>query len=180
MADVSQYPKESSLLPGKGGGNLGGLPKPRAQCHAEWARTADKDKGAVVFLGEFHYTRLASRAQACLSQPEGCRSWYRGRHEERRIYRLKAVVLDLDPKAIVLLIGTNDMGNGAEPEEVADNLEAILQEKRKLNPNLPVIVCEVMPRSDRNQQSRPTGLKNSTRWSRRQIKNYPQFTLCDT
>jgi len=92
---------------------------------------------------------------------------------------LKADVLDLDPKAIVLLIGTNDIGYGAKPEEVADNIEAILQEIKKFNPNLPVIVCEVMPRSDHHQH--PAGrIEKLNALVAAAIKNDPQFTLCDT
>jgi lysophospholipase L1-like esterase len=66
------------------------------------------------------------------------------------LYRLNADVLDLKPKAVVLLIGTNDIGLGANPEDVADNIKAILLELKRSNPHMPVIVCRVMPRSDSN------------------------------
>ncbi len=55
-------------------------------------------------------------------------------------------MLDLDPKAIVLLIGTNDIGNGAKPEDAADNLEAILRDLKQVNPTLPVIVYSLRGR----------------------------------
>ena len=53
VSEVSQYPKDPSLLPGKGpAATWSGLPRLWAQRHAEWARTAARDKGAVVFLGD--------------------------------------------------------------------------------------------------------------------------------
>ena len=151
VADVSQYPKDPSLLPGKGpAATWSGLPKLWAQRHAEWARTADKDKGAVVFLGDSITQGWYALANAFPNLKVANRG-IGGDTTRGVLYRLKADVLDLDPKAIVLLIGTNDIGNGANPEDVADNLEAIIQEIKKFNPHLPVVVCEVMPRSDRNQ-----------------------------
>ncbi|HLZ54252.1 MAG TPA: SGNH/GDSL hydrolase family protein [Verrucomicrobiae bacterium] len=179
VADVSQYPKDPTLLPGKGpAATWSGLPKLWAQRHAEWARTADQDKGAVVFLGDsitqgwhalanaFPHLKVANRGIG-------------GDTTRGVLYRLKADVLDLDPKAIVLLIGTNDIGNGAKPEDVADNIEAILQEIKKFNPNLPVIVCEVMPRADRGQHPADR-IEKLNALVAAAIKNDPQFTLCDT
>lgn len=177
--DVSQYPKDPSSLPGKGpAATWSGLPKLWAQRHAEWARTAAGDQGAVVFLGDSITQGWHSLANAF----PGIKVANRGIGGDTTrgvLYRLKADVLDLDPKAIVLLIGTNDIGNGAKPEEVADNIEAILQEIKQFNPHLPVIVCEVMPRSDRGQHpadriEKLNGLITAA------IKNDPQFTLCDT
>jgi len=67
-------------------------------------------------------------------------------------YRLKGDVLDLQPKAVVLLIGTNDLGLGAEPEVVAKNVTQIIRALRAAGgPQPPVIVCKVMP-SDASKQ----------------------------
>jgi lysophospholipase L1-like esterase len=179
VSDVSQYPKDPSLLPGKGpAATWSGLPKLWAQRHAEWARTAARDKGAVVFLGDSITQGWYSLANAFPNLKVANRGI--GGDTTRGVwYRLKADVLDLDPKAIVLLIGTNDIGNGAKPEDVADNLEAILQEIKKFNPRLPVIVCEVMPRSDRNQH--PAGrIEKLNALVAAAIENDPQFALCDT
>lgn len=179
VSDVSEYPKDPSLLPGKGpAATWNGLPKLWAQRHALWARTADQDKGAVVFLGDSITQGWYTLANAFPNIKVANRGI--GGDTTRGVwYRLKADVLDLDPKAIVLLIGTNDLGNGAKPEEVADNIEAILQEIKKFNPNLPVIVCEVMPRSDRNQHPADR-IEKLNALVVAAIKNDPQFTLCDT
>jgi lysophospholipase L1-like esterase len=70
-------------------------------------------------------------------------------------FRLKEDVIDLHPRAVVLLIGTNDLELGAAPELVSGNVKAILGELRASNSKLPVLVCKVMPSSE--TKSRPAG-----------------------
>src|SRR5215472_945491 len=177
--DVSQYPKDPSSLPGKGpAATWSGLPKLWAQRHAEWARTSAQDKGAVVFLGDSITQGWHSLANAFPNIKVANRG-IGGDTTRGVLYRLQADVLDLDPKAIVLLIGTNDVGNGAKPEDVADNIETILQEIKKFNPHLPVVVCEVMPRSDRGQHPADR-IEKLNALVAASIKYDPQFTLCDT
>ena len=145
VSAVSQYPKDPSLLPGKGPATTSTeLPKIWAERHAEWSQTADKNKGAVVFLGDSITQGWHSLANAFPNLKVVNRG-IGGDTTRGVLYRLKADVLNLDPKAIVLLIGINDVGLGAKPEDVADNIETILQAIKKFNPNLPVIVCQIMP-----------------------------------
>ena len=63
------------------------------------------------------------------------------------LIRLKDDVLALKPSAVVLLIGTNDLEEGATPEIVAGNVKLILAEFKRHNPRMPVILCEVFPSS---------------------------------
>jgi lysophospholipase L1-like esterase len=179
VSAVSQYPKDPSLLPGKGPATTWTeLPKIWAERHAEWAQTADKNKGAVVFLGDSITQGWHSLANAFPNLKVVNRG-IGGDTTRGVLYRLKADVLNLDPKAIVLLIGINDVGLGAKPEDVADNIETILQEIKKINPNLPVIVCQIMP-SGEKQQRRAGTIEKINALVAAAIKNDPQFTLCDT
>ena len=177
--DVSHYPKDPSLLPGKGpAATWSGLPKVWAQRHAEWARTASRDRGAVVFLGDsitqgwnslardFHDMHVANRGIG-------------GDTTRGVLYRLKADVVSLKPKAVVLLIGTNDIGNGAKPDDVADNIEAILEELRQSNPDMPIIVCRVMPRSDQHLRF-VDNIEKLNAMIDRFVKNQPGVVECDT
>ena len=94
-------------------------------------------------------------------------------------YRLKEDVLGLDPEAVVLLIGTNDIGLGATPEEAAENLKTIFAMLKKYNAKMPVIVCKVMPSS--TKMSRPTDkLQRLNRLVDELIKGDTQFIRCDT
>jgi lysophospholipase L1-like esterase len=179
VADVSQYPTDPSLLPGKGpAATWSGLPKLWAQRHAEWARTAGRDQGAVVFLGDSITQGWNSLARDFPDLHVANRG-IGGDTTRGVLYRLNADVLGLKPRAVVLLIGTNDVGNGAKPDDVADNIEAIVQALRKFNPDMPVIVCRVMPRSDQNQRfvnniEKLNGLIDGF------VKTQPGVVECDT
>jgi lysophospholipase L1-like esterase/poly(3-hydroxybutyrate) depolymerase len=117
---------------------------------AAWSKNRERDQGAVVFLGDsitqgwgslandFPKFRVANRGISG-DTTRGVR------------YRLKGDVLDLEPKAVVLLIGTNDIGLGATPESVATNVQALIRELRAGSAPLPIIVCKVMP-SDASKQ----------------------------
>ena len=96
------------------------------------------------------------------------------------LYRLNADVLTLKPTAVVLLIGINDIGlNGGKPEDVADNIKAILQDLKQFNPRMPVIVCKVMPSS--NKQHRPTAkIEQLNALVDEIVKSDPHFIRCDT
>ena len=54
--------------------------------------------------------------------------------------------MELQPKAVSLLIGTNDLSLGGEPEQVIENIKAIIAELQKQNPNVPIVINRVMPR----------------------------------
>lgn len=178
-ADVSQYPTNDALLPGKGPlVTWSGFPKVWAQRHTEWAKTTGKDKGAVVFLGDSITQGWNSLANAFPNIKVANRG-IGGDTTRGVLYRMKDDVLDLNPKAIVLLIGTNDIGYNANPDDVADNIRAILENIKKFNPNMPVIICEVMPRSDQNQHF-VGGIEKLNTLVAAAIKNDPKFTLCDT
>jgi lysophospholipase L1-like esterase len=61
--------------------------------------------------------------------------------------RLDDDVLALDPQAVVLLIGTNDLDVALSPEDIAGNVKLILDRLTAHNANMPIIVCKVMPSS---------------------------------
>ena len=63
------------------------------------------------------------------------------------LYRLQADVLDLQPRALVVLIGTNDLGEHTSPEAVASNLRMFHDRVRAAYPTIPIAWCLVMPRA---------------------------------
>jgi lysophospholipase L1-like esterase len=50
------------------------------------------------------------------------------------------------PQAIVLLIGTNDLGHGRPPEEAAEGVRANLQYLRQRLPGAPILLLGLWPR----------------------------------
>lgn len=62
------------------------------------------------------------------------------------LYRLKEDVLDLHPRALVVLIGTNDLGEHTTPADIGKNLSVFLDRVRAEYPKIPIAWCLVMPR----------------------------------
>jgi len=56
-------------------------------------------------------------------------------------------VLALDPAAIVLLIGTNDLEEGATPDVIVGNLKLIVAAIERHDAKTPIVLCQVFPSS---------------------------------
>lgn len=178
--DVSQYPTNSALLPGKGVASKWNLlPYVWAKRHEEWAKTAQDDHEGVVFLGD----SITQGWGPLLAQSfPGLKVVNRGIGGDTTrgvLYRLDADVLSLDPKAIVLLIGTNDLGAGGNPADAADNIKAIVKVIHHKYPRLPVIVCEVMPSSEK--MGRPAAkIEKLNSLIKKDVRWHSHVYLCDT
>ena len=142
----------SNLFPGQGPVQPGiwfrGLWEQR---RSEWRKSAAADEGAVVFLGDSITQQWGTLAQDFPGYKVANRG-ISGDTTRGVRFRLKEDVIDLHPRAVVLLIGTNDLELGAAPELVAANVKAILAELRASNPRLPVLVCRVMPSSEKKNR----------------------------
>jgi lysophospholipase L1-like esterase len=55
-------------------------------------------------------------------------------------------VLALEPRGLVILIGTNDLAADTSPAQIADNLRVVLERIRAADPAVPVVWCLVTPR----------------------------------
>jgi hypothetical protein len=69
------------------------------------------------------------------------------------LIRLEEDVLSLNPRAVVMLMGTNDLEEKAEPETIAANVKLILAAVKKHNANMPIILCKVFPSSATKSRS---------------------------
>ena len=61
------------------------------------------------------------------------------------LFRLQEDVLDLQPKAIVFHIGSNDITAGSSVANVVANYNAILDQVQKANPATPIIILALLP-----------------------------------
>ncbi len=61
------------------------------------------------------------------------------------LLRLKEDVLSLKPSGVVMLMGTNDLEEGAEPAVIAENLKLIIAELKAANSEMPIVLCNVFP-----------------------------------
>jgi lysophospholipase L1-like esterase len=63
------------------------------------------------------------------------------------LIRLKEDVLDLNPRAVVILIGTNDLEEKATPETIDSDFRLLIAALEAHDPKMPIIACLVMPSS---------------------------------
>ena len=63
------------------------------------------------------------------------------------LFRLQEDVIDLNPMAVVILIGTNDMSAMEDHSLLVANLTSILKTLKDYNPFLPIVLCKLPPRN---------------------------------
>jgi lysophospholipase L1-like esterase len=141
-------------------------------------RNREKDKGAIVFLGDSITQGWGSLARDFPNLKVANRG-ISGDITRGVLYRLKEDVLDLNPRAVVLLIGTNDIEEKAEPQVIVENIKAILAAMKSHNPKMPVILCKVMP--SHPSKSRPAEkIRKLNALVDELVKGDSQIIRCDT
>jgi len=110
-----------------------------------WHRS--RDCGAVVFVGD-SITQLWSDLAGAFPNWKVANRGLNGDHSTDVLRRLPADVEPLRPRAVVLLVGSNDLDQGIDPGVVLANLRAIVSALRADSPRLPVAVCKIMPRGE--------------------------------
>lgn len=169
-------------LPGKPAVHIwSGLPKMWLQRRHHFQTTATNDTGAVVFLGD-SITQGWNTLARDFPDLKVANRGISGDISSGVLYRLQTDVLDLHPAGIVLLIGTNDLGNSndTDPADIASNIEAILAAIEKFNPNLRVIICKVMPRGEEAESHYVEKIKSLDAKLERIAKSNANFAICDT
>ena len=119
------------------------------QKRVEFSKKKEAEKGAIVFLGD-SITQGWTGAQKDFPTRKIANRGISGDTSRGVRYRLKEDVLDLNPKAVSILIGTNDLALGGTHEQIIGNIKAIIAELQKQNASVPIILNRVMPRGPEN------------------------------
>ena len=144
-----------------------------------WARQVDQDQHAVVFLGDSITQGWGGGLGAAFPGMKVANRGISGDTTRGVLFRLQEDVLALDPAAVVLLIGTNDLEEGATPEIAASNLRLILAGLEKHSRRMPIVLCEVFPSSA--TMKRPAEqIKSTNALYRAAVKNDPQIVYLET
>ncbi len=112
-----------------------------------FSKAAAQNKGAVVFLGDSITQGWRDDFRGDFGDMKVANRGISGDTTRGMLLRLKADVLDLEPAAVVMLMGTNDLEENAEPKTIAGNVKRIIDELKKHNPEMPIILCQVFPSS---------------------------------
>ena len=146
---------------------------------ATWAKKTEADQKAVVFLGHSITQGWGDNVGGSFPGLKVANRGISGDTTRGMLVRLADDVVALNPTGVVMLMGTNDLEEGADAATIAGNVQLILDALRAHNAKLPITVCRVFPASA--SKKRPadqikainTAIANVT-------KNYPQVTLVDT
>ncbi|MGC4003122.1 MAG: GDSL-type esterase/lipase family protein [Pirellulales bacterium] len=149
------YPdaKDEQAWPGKGPIRMFGWMVDHR--NAFWKRR-DADRGAVVFAGD-------SLTENWKAKPlgEAFPDWklanrgIGGDTSRGLLFRFEEDVLDLEPRALVLCIGSNDLSAHGDPAGIAANIQTMLAAARKRFPELPIVLCTVPPRAHPQAPAKP-------------------------
>jgi lysophospholipase L1-like esterase len=149
------------------------------QRRSAFARHAAEEQGAVVFLGDSITQGWGDDFGGAFADMKTANRGISGDTSRGVLVRLQEDVLSLKPAAIVLLIGTNDLEEGADPETIAGNLKLILGQIKKHDAKVPVVLCQVMPSSE--SKKRPADkIKQLNALYAAAVKGDPQITLIET
>jgi len=146
---------------------------------SKWATQVQQDQRAVVFLGDSITQGWHDDLDGSFPGLKVANRGISGDTSRGVLIRLPEDVLSLNPRAVVLLIGTNDLEEGAEPWTIAANIRLILDDLKRANPAMPVVLCQVMPSSP--QKKRPAHLiRRLNQLILELTADQPQVTVVDT
>ena len=144
-----------------------------------WANRVQQDQHAIVFLGDSITQGWHDDFDGLFPELKTANRGISGDTTRGVLYRLPEDVLALHPRAVVLLIGTNDLEENARPWTIASNLRLILDELKRHDPAMPVIVCEIFPSSP--DKKRPAYLIRRTNQLIHELAaDQPQVTVVET
>ncbi|MFO1514436.1 MAG: GDSL-type esterase/lipase family protein [Verrucomicrobiota bacterium] len=150
-----------------------------AEKRVAWSQRVEQDRGAVVFLGDSITQMWGDDLGNSFPGMKVANRGISGDTTRGVLIRIKEDVLDLQPRAVVLLIGTNDLDEKAEPETIAGNLKLILAALKSHNATMPIILCQVFPSSE--TKNRPaTKIKKLNQLYAALVKGDPQIILIET
>ncbi len=144
-----------------------------------WAKQVEQDQKAVVFLGDSITQGWGDDAGGRFPGLKFANRGISGDTTRGMLIRLKVDVLSLNPSAVVMLMGTNDLEEGAEPEVIAANFALIVKALKAHNAKLPIVVCKVFPSSA--TVKRPSDkIKKLNELCFAAVKGDAQVTVIDT
>ncbi len=144
-----------------------------------FAKRAETEKGAVVFLGDSITQGWGDDFRGDFAGMKTANRGISGDTTRGMLLRLKEDVLDLNPAAVVMLMGTNDLEENAEPKTIAGNVKLIIDELKKHDAGMPIVLCQVFPSSA--SKRRPADkIQELNRLTAAAVKGDPQITVLDT
>ncbi len=144
-----------------------------------WAQQVERDQGAVVFLGDSITEGWGDDFKGSFGDLKLANRGISGDTTRGMLLRLEQDVLSLKPRGVVLLMGTNDLEEGAEPQTIADNVRLIVDRLQAHDPKMPIILCQVLPSSASKSRSAEQ-IRQVNQLTAAAVKGDLQITVLDT
>jgi len=146
---------------------------------AKWATQVEADQKAVVFLGDSITQGWGTSLPKRFPEMKSANRGIGGDTTRGMLIRLREDILALNPSAIFLLMGTNDIEVGIEPQIAADNFKLILTAIKAHDPKVPVVLSLVFPSAA--EKDRPMEkIKALNELYAAAVKGDPQVTVVDS
>lgn len=149
------------------------------QRRGNWAKRIQQDQGAIVFLGDSITQGWGDDFKQSFPGLKLANRGISGDTTRGMLIRLEQDVLSLKPRGVIMLMGTNDLEESAEPEVIAANVQLILGRLKEHNPDMPIVLCQVFPSSA--SKKRPADkIKQINKLVADGVKENAQVTVLDT
>jgi lysophospholipase L1-like esterase len=179
-SDKWTLPSDETSLPGEGAlRRYEGYVKRWHDARKEWSERIQQDQGAVVFLGDSITQGWGADFRGLFSGMKLANRGIGGDTTRGMLVRLQEDVLSLNPKAIVLLLGTNDIEVGVPAEAIGRNFEKIFAAIKAHNPRVPVVLCRMFPSSAEKKRPVET-IKAVNSLYENIVRGDSQVTVIDT
>ena len=142
------------------------------------AQSANK-QGAVVFLGDSITQGWGPDCKKSFPTLNVANRGISGDTTRGMLIRLEEDVLSLNPSAVVLLMGTNDLEELARPDVIAGNLKLIVAALKNHNAKMPIVLCNVFPSTAAKKRS-AEDIKQVNSLYANVVKGDSQITVVDT
>jgi lysophospholipase L1-like esterase len=149
------------------------------QRRSAWAKQVERDQGSLVFLGDSITQGWGDNIGGSFPGVKVANRGISGDTTRGVLIRLKEDVLSLKPAGVVLLIGTNDLEEQADPETIAGNLKLILAELKRHDAKMPIVLCQVFPSSASKKRSADQ-IKKVNQLYAAAVKGDKQVTFIET
>ena len=144
-----------------------------------WAQQVDADQGAVVFLGDSITQGWGDDFKGSFPDIKTANRGISGDTTRGVLLRLEEDVIALNPSAVVLLIGTNDIEEVTRNDAITQNVSLIIERLQAHRADLPIILCEVFPSSPAKQRG-PEYIRDLNARYRAAVKGNSGVIMLDT
>jgi dipeptidyl-peptidase-4 len=144
-----------------------------------WAQDVGKDQQAIVFLGDSITQGFGPDLGGNFAGHKVANRGISGDTTRGMLIRLAGDVLALHPRAVVLLMGTNDLEEGDAPEAIAGNIGEIVRRIAAHDATVPIVFCKVFPSSARMRRP-AAAIRRINELSVAALADHPQVTVLDT